>query len=189
MTGAEWIKTRFGTDRGAQLAHLSVVVFAFVSVIGFFAYAFKGIGKFAAVFLPWHLSPNEYALILVAITAIYVIKGGMISVVITEVMQFTILTIASIAIGIIAMMKVSPATLHRMVPAGWENLFFGWHLGLDWSTLLPAATAKIAQDGYELFGFFVMMLLFKGMLIRRPARRRTTICSACSPARIRARPR
>jgi Na+/proline symporter len=31
--------------------------------------------------------------------------------------------------------------------------------------LLPAATAKIAEDKYELFGFFVMMLLFKGVLI------------------------
>jgi Na+/proline symporter len=165
MTGAEWIKTRFGTGRGAQLSHLIVVIYAFVSIIGFFTYGFKGIGKFAATFLPFHLSPNQYALILVAITAIYVIKGGMISVVITEVVQFFILAIASFAVGIIAMMKVAPDTLHKVVPAGWDNLFFGWHLGLDWTTLLPAATAKIAADKYELFGFFVMMLLFKGILI------------------------
>jgi Na+/proline symporter len=165
MTGAEWIKTRFGTGRGAQLSHLIVVIYAFVSIIGFFSYGFKGIGKFAATFLPWHLSPNQYALILISITAIYVIKGGMISVVITEVVQFCILSIASFAVGIIAMMKVAPETLHRMVPAGWDNVFFGWHLGLDWSTLLPAANAKISQDGYGLFGFFVMMLFFKGVLI------------------------
>ena len=165
MTGAEWIKTRFGTGRGAQLSHLIVVIYAFISIIGFFSYGFKGIGKFAASFLPWHLTPNEYALILILITAIYVIKGGMISVVITEVVQFVILSIASFAVGIIAMLKVAPETLHRMVPAGWDNLFFGWHLNLDWSTLLPAATAKIASDGYGLFGFFVMMLFFKGVLI------------------------
>lgn len=165
MTGAEWIKTRFGTGRGAQLSHLIVVVYAFVSIVGFFSYGFKGVGKFAATFLPWHLSPNEYALMLVAITAIYVIKGGMISVVITEVVQFCILAIASFAVGIIAMFKVAPETLRRVVPAGWDNIMFGWHLGLDWSTLLPAANAKIAEDGYGLFGFFVMMLLFKGVLV------------------------
>ena len=165
MTGAEWIKTRFGAGRGAQLSHFIVVVYAFVSIIGFFSYGFKGIGKFAATFLPWHLTPNEYALILIAITAIYVIKGGMISVVITEVVQFCILAIASFAVGIIAMLRVAPGTLHRMVPAGWDNLFFGWHLNLDWSTLLPAASTKIARDGYGIFGFFVMMLLFKGVLI------------------------
>ena len=165
MTGAEWIKTRFGTGRGAQLSHFIVVIYAFVSIIGFFTYGFKGIGKFAATFLPWHLSPNVYALILIGITAIYVIKGGMISVVITEVIQFFILAIASFAVGIIAMMKVAPETLRRVVPAGWDNLFFGWHLNLDWSVLLPAATAKIAEDKYELLGFFIMMLLFKGILI------------------------
>ncbi|HKF46613.1 MAG TPA: sodium:solute symporter family protein [Terracidiphilus sp.] len=165
MTGAEWIRTRFGTGRGAQLSHLIVVIYAFVSIIGFFSYGFKGIGKFAATFLPWHLTPNQYALILIAITAIYVVKGGMISVVITDVVQFSILSIASFAVGIIAMMKVAPQALHRMVPAGWDNVFFGWHLDLDWSTLLPAAGAKIAQDGYGLFGFFVMMLFFKGVLI------------------------
>jgi Na+/proline symporter len=165
MTGAEWIKTRFGAGRGAQLSHLIVVVYAFVSIIGFFSYGFKGIGKFAATFLPWHLSPNQYALILIGITAIYVIKGGMISVVITEVVQFVILAIASFAVGIIAMMKVAPDTLHKWVPAGWDNLFFGWHLNLDWSTLLPAASTTIARDGYGLFGFFVMMLFFKGVLI------------------------
>jgi Na+/proline symporter len=142
-----------------------VVIYAFVSIIGFFSYAFKGIGKFAQTFLPWHLSANEYALILIAITAIYVIKGGMISVVITEVVQFFILSIASFAVGIIAMRKVAPEMLHRVVPAGWDNIFFGWHLGLDWSTLLPAATEKIHQDGYGLFGFFVIMLLFKGIPI------------------------
>jgi Na+/proline symporter len=165
MTGAEWIKTRFGTGPGAQAAHLIVVIYAFVSIIGFFTYAFKGIGKFAQTYLPWHLSANEYALILIAITAIYVIKGGMISVVITEVVQFFILSIASFAVGFIAMAKVSPEMFHRVVPAGWDNIFFGWHLNLDWSTLLPAATEKVHQDGYGLFGFFVMMLLFKGIPI------------------------
>jgi Na+/proline symporter len=171
MTGAEWIKTRFGTGRGAQMSHLIVVIYAFVSIIGFFTYAFKGIGKFAATYLPWHFSANPstnaniYALILISITAIYVVKGGMISVVITEVVQFFILSIASFAVGIIAMSKVAPDMLHRVVPAGWDNIFFGWHLNLDWSTLLPAATEKIHQDGYGLFGFFVVMLLFKGIPI------------------------
>jgi len=165
MTGAEWIQTRFGKGRGAQLSHIIVVVYAFVSIIGFFTYGFKGIGKFAVNFLPWHFTPNQYALILIAITTIYVIKGGMFSVVITEVIQFCILSIASFAVGIIAMMKVAPATLHKFVPAGWDQIFFGWNLDLDWSHLMPSATVQVADDGYGLFGFFVMMLAFKGVLI------------------------
>jgi Na+/proline symporter len=165
MTGAEWIKTRFGDNRGSRLSHLIVVIYALVSVIGFLTYAFKAIGKFATDFLPWHLSANEYALILMGITTFYVIKGGMFSVVITEVIQFCILSIASIAVGIIAMMRVKPEVLKNFIPAGWDNLFFGWHLGLDWSNLIVSVNAKIQQDGYELFGFFVMMLLFKGVFM------------------------
>ena len=175
MTGAEWLKTRFGTGRGAQLSHVIVIVYALICTLGFFSYGFKGIGKFTATFLDptfltlthqqWHPSPNMYALVLISITAIYVIKGGMISVVITEVVQFAILAIASFSVGIIAMIKVAPETLRKVVPAGWDSVFFGWHLNLDWSALIPSANAKIAQDGYGLFGFFVIMLLFKGVLI------------------------
>ncbi len=165
MTGADWIQTRFGKGRGAQLAHIIVVVYAFFGIIGFFSYGFKGIGKFAANFLPWSFTPNQYALMLIAITTVYVIKGGMFSVVITEVLQFCILSVASFAVGIIAMMKIAPGTLTKFVPAGWDSLFFGWHLNMDWSTLIPAANAKVAEDGYGLFGFFVMALLFKGVLI------------------------
>src|SRR5210317_1442292 len=32
MTGAEWIKFRFGTSRGANLAHVIVVLFAIINV-------------------------------------------------------------------------------------------------------------------------------------------------------------
>lgn len=164
-TGAEWITTRFGKGLGSRLSHLIVVIFALFSVIGFLTYGFKGIGKFAVDFLPWHLSPNQYALILMGITTFYVVKGGMFSVVITEVLQFALLSIASIAIGIIAIVRVSPEALRRAVPAGWDRIFFGWHLNLDWSTLIPAVNAKIQSDGYAIFGAFFMMMLFKGILI------------------------
>jgi len=165
MTGAEWITTRFGSGRGARLSHLIVVIYALVSVIGFLTYAFKGIGKFAVNFLPWQLSANQYALVLMGITTFYVVKGGMFSVVVTEVIQFCILSVASIAIGIIAISRVSPEMLHRVVPAGWDNLFFGWTLNLNWHGLIDSVNAKIAEDGYSLFGIFFMMLLFKGILI------------------------
>jgi len=76
MTGAEWIQTRFGKGRGAQLAHIIVVVYAFVSIIGFFSTDSRALARFAANFLPWSLTPNQYALVLIALTTIYVVKGG-----------------------------------------------------------------------------------------------------------------
>ena len=184
MTGAEWIKTRFGNGRGANLSHIIVVVFALISVIGFLSYGFKGIGKFAAAFLPPlvtspetlahypQINTNLYALILMAITTLYVVKGGMFSVVFTEVIQYGILTISSIAIGIIAMYHVSPEAINSVIPAGWKDMFFGLHLNLDWSTVTSHAAEKvnafnewIKTDGYSLFGIFFGMMLFKGFFV------------------------
>src|SRR5215475_5023083 len=93
LTGAEWIQTRFGRGLGANLAHLSVVLFALVNVVGMLAYLFKGVGKFATDFLPWHFdtvrtwvggdSPSDlvnycfadeniYAVIILGLTSLYV---------------------------------------------------------------------------------------------------------------------
>ena len=165
LTGAEWITTRFGTERGANLSHISVVIFALVSVVGFLAYAFQGIGKFSSVFLPWDLSPETYALIFMGITTIYVVMGGMFSVVLTEVIQFFVMTISSIIIGIIAFNQVSPEALDAVIPAGWKDIFFGWRLDLDWSGIMDSVNTKIMEDGWSLFTIFFMMVLFKGILI------------------------
>jgi len=165
MTGAEWIKTRFGNSKGAQLSHIVIVVFAIIGVIGFLAYGFKGSGKFFSTFLPWDWSPDVYALVIMSVTAIYVIKGGMYSVVLTEIIQFVIMTIAGIALGIIAMNQVSPETLNAFLPAGWKDILFGWHLNIDWSHILPDLNNKIANDEYSLFGFFFMIIVFKGFLV------------------------
>ncbi|HMQ61064.1 MAG TPA: Na+:solute symporter [Flavilitoribacter sp.] len=171
MTGAEWIQFRFGKARGANLSHIIVVAFALLNVLGFLAYGFIGIGKFAAVFISWKLSSDPYwneilyGLIITAVTTLYVVKGGMFSVVFTEVLQFLIMTVASIAIGIIAMSKVSPELLQSIVPDSWYNMFFGWKLDLDWSATLQSANQKISADGYSLFGIFFMMMLFKGVLL------------------------
>jgi len=164
LTGAEWIKTRFGRGTGANLAHISVVLFALINVIGMIAYAFKGIGKFAQILLPWSLSQNTYAFIILTITTIYVVKGGMYSVVLTEILQFTIMTIASITVGIIAIHHVSPDMIEAVVPKGWQNLSFGWNLDLNWSGMFDMVQASITKDGFSLFTVVMMLMLFKGVM-------------------------
>lgn len=170
MTGAEWIRFRFGDGAGARLAHLIVVVFALVNVLGFLAFGFVGIGKSAATFLPWTLAENPatneqlYGLIITAVTTVYVVKGGMFSVVFTEVLQFVIMTVACVWVGLLAMSAVPVETLQAVTPEGWGSLWFGLRLDLNWSELLPAANDKIAADGWELFGVFVGLMLMKGVL-------------------------
>ena len=141
-----------------------MVALAILSALGFLSYGFIGIGKFIEAFVPWSLIspympfelapehvPHFYGIVLTSIATLYVILGGMMSIVWTDVLQFTIMTVSCTIIGIIAMNKVDAASLSALVPDGWNNLFFGWELGLDWSNLMPSVNNKIASDGFSLF--------------------------------------
>jgi Na+/proline symporter len=105
-----------------------------------------------------------YAIILMSLTAIYAVKGGMFSVVITEVLQFFVLTIASLSIGILAIYTISPEQIQHVIPQGWATPLFGWHLNLDWTGILDSVNNKIVEDGYGLFGLFFIMVAFQGIL-------------------------
>jgi SSS family solute:Na+ symporter len=166
ITGAEWIKTRFGHDRGAVLSDISVVTFAIISTIGFLAYAFQGIGKFSQIFLPWELSANTYGIIIMSVASIYTIMGGLFAVLVTDVFQFFILTVVSFFIAYIAFTNVTREAILSAIPAGWDSLTFGWaSLNIDWSNLMPAINSRIATDGFSLAGIVLMMMLFKGVLV------------------------
>lgn len=177
LTGAEWIRMRFGDDLGGKLSHGIVVAFAVISVLGFLAYGFVGIGKFVHIFVPWeavsHLVPFDvrpervpyvYGIAFTAIATFYVMLGGMLSIVWADVLQFLIMTISAVIIAGLAMYYVSPDQLAAATPEGWSSPFFGWELGLDWSEIIPEVNDKIASDGYSLFALMTMMLLFSGFL-------------------------
>ena len=175
MTGAEWITFRFGSGKGAKLSHIIIVVFAVISVLGFIAYFFEGIGKYATEIMPWDLSAQfmgyeltsarGYALIICVLTSLYTVKGGMHSVVATEVMQFVVMTIGCIGVGIVAYNSVSIEQLNAVIPNGWKDLRFGWNLDLNWSeTPFPQVNEKIASDGFTLFGGLFVLMVLKGIL-------------------------
>jgi len=184
LTGAEWMYTRFGRNTGTELAYLSMVVYAIVSVVGFLSMAYIGIGKFTASFIPFEtlgisaaslpgkMSPADFfAVVVMLIAGLYCVVGGMYSVVMNDLIQFALIVIAAVIIGAIAMHTTSAQDILANVPAGWDRLFFGWRLDLDWSNHVPKLNDKlynpIAQggDGYSIFGLFVLMLFLKGVLV------------------------
>ena len=175
-TGAEWIRTRFGTGRGGVQSHWIVVAFALISCLGFLTYGFIGLGKFVEIFIPWEVvSPfipfdvapqyvaHVYGIIFTLFAMFYAILGGMNSIVWADVIQYTIMTISAVVIGVIAMNALTDHPL--LVPDGWMNPFFGARLEMDWSHIIPEVNKKIISDGYSLFGIFFSMMLFKGVLV------------------------
>ena len=176
-TGAEWLVTRFGmSGKGNKGSHIIVVVFALLGCFGFLAYGFVGLGKFIEIFIPWdyvkdyvpftvskEFVPHFFGIVFTLFAMFYSILGGMHSIVLGDVIKYVIMTIACISIAGIAMMHLHNGQNSLQVPAGWENPFFNWHLSLDWSSIVPDANKKINEDGFGLFGFFFMMMLFKGV--------------------------
>lgn len=174
-TGAEWLATRFGfKGKSVKGSHSIVVAFALIGCLGFLAYGFIGLGKFIEIFIPWNLvqpyipfdiAPQYvahfYGIVFTLFAVFYSVLGGMHSIVLGDLIKYIIMTIGCIAVAVIAMIHLKGNTLN--VPDGWNNPFFGWHLNLDWSGIVADANEKINSDGYSLFGFFFMMMLFKGV--------------------------
>src|SRR5690606_7243506 len=174
-TGAEWMTTRFGTDRKSSMAQWIIVIFAILSCLGFLAYGFIGLGKFVEIFIPWQYIqpyipfdvpaeyvPHVYGVVFTLVSVIYAIMGGMSSIVWADVIQYAIMTIAAIAIAVIAMNQLA---IHQLVvPKGWSDPFFGREMALDWSHIIPEVNEKIKSDQYEPFSSFFTLMLVKGVL-------------------------
>ncbi|MBV4358421.1 sodium:solute symporter family protein [Pinibacter aurantiacus] len=176
-TGAAWLKTRFGSvGSGIRGSHNVVVAFALLSCFGFLAYGFIGLGKFIEIFVPWQYVkayvpfdvaqqyvPHFYGIVFTLFAMFYSILGGMHSIVLGDVIKYAIMTVACLSIGVIAMIHLHKDGTQMSIPHGWTSPFFGWNLDLKWDDIVPAASKKIADDKFGLFGIFFMMMLFKGV--------------------------
>jgi len=173
MTGSEWILTRFGDKRAGRASHLIVAAFAIIAAIGFIAYFFEGVGKFMTIILPWDLtlqmgtsvllnSEQSYAFIIIFLTTIYTVKGGMFSVVATEVLQYGIMVVAGLLVVGYSFFAISDVEINSVITEEWRNVFFGWELETHWSDKYQAFNDLIDSEGFKMFGAFIGMTLFKG---------------------------
>jgi len=175
-TGAEWIGTRFGFNKGAKLSHIVVVIFALILCLGYLAYGFIGLGKFVEIFIPWEMVnnyvpfdvsadfiPHFYGIVFTLFAVFYSLLGGMSGIVWADVIQFAIMTIAALVIGYLGFTAIGENTLN--IPDGWMSPFFGWELNMDWTQIIPEVNNKIREDGFGLFTIFFMMMVFKGVLV------------------------
>jgi Na+/proline symporter len=172
MTAAEWMKTRFGSDAGGRLARTAYALMAVLTLASFIGYAYQGIGKFASVYIPleslaqytsspWlqnlftEHEPDVLAVTIIGITTLYVILGGLYSVVVTDVIQTIILTVGSIFIAYIAWSKLTPDLLTQL-PQGWTSLNVPWRIE-------ELAGTKNAE--FEFVGALVIGWVLKGLLL------------------------
>ena len=158
MTGAEWMLTRFGDGAQGVAARSAYALMAVVTMVGFVGYAFQGIGKFASVYID--LEPRTCALAIFAITTTYVLLGGLYSVVITDVIQTIILTVAAVVIMCVAHAEVTPQMISEHLPSDWKSLVPQWRLNAEQAAALPDNYRV-----YELYGALVIVWVMKGLLL------------------------
>ena len=174
MTGAEWMRIRFGDGVGGRLSHIIVVVFAVVEVMISIGVFFTGIGGLVAELLPnidiknangiVVNSATMYAIILCLLTTIYSIKGGIFSIVATEVLQFIILTISCFVVIYLGMTTVSTQDVSSFIPQGWLDFWPTKQINYNWPEKYQMLETESVKNGYKMIAGMVGLMVGKGMI-------------------------
>ena len=91
MTGAEWMKTRFGTGKAGDIARLSYTLFAILTISRAAWIQCDRDGKIRFD-LPAIFTPNQCAVLILGVTGLYVILGGFHGIVRVEIVQTIVLS-------------------------------------------------------------------------------------------------
>jgi len=156
MTGAEWMKTRFGPGRAGDLARLSYTLFAVLTISALLGYSAIGMGKFGSIFLPF--SPTMCAILILGVTGLYVVLGGFHGIVRVEIIQTIVLSAGAILFAVIGYSHFNAATFASKVPATWGDIIPSWR---------PETFQGLESGGtdYSLFGALVAVWVAKGLLL------------------------
>ncbi len=171
MTGAEWMKTRFGSGRAGDIARFSYTLFAILTITALLGYGAIGMGKFGSIFLhfePWVLgsgpdpftltSANICAFLILGVTGAYVVLGGFHGIVRVEIIQTIVLSVGAIIFAILGFSHFNNAEFAAKIPATWGDIMPSWR---------PDAFQGLVSGGtdYSLFGALVAVWVAKGMLL------------------------
>ena len=156
MTGAEWMKTRFGSGKAGDIARFSYTLFAILTICALLGYGAIGMGKFGSIFLPF--SPTTCAFLILGVTGAYVVLGGFHGIVRVEIVQTIVLSAGAIVFAIIGYTHFNSAEFASKIPAGWGDI---------WPSVRPEAFQGLVSGGtdYSLFGALVAVWVAKGLLL------------------------
>jgi Na+/proline symporter len=163
--------------RAGQVARSAYAILAVVTCVSFIGYAFQGIGKFAQVYIPAknlasylpfaaeyliEYKAHTLALLIFGLTTVYIVFGGLYGVVLTDMIQTVILTVAAILVGVIAYRNVTPAMLAANLPDRFASVEEFASLRPVWRLKQFAGTESAI---YHMFGAMAIAWVIKGLLL------------------------
>jgi solute:Na+ symporter, SSS family len=169
LTGAEWMRLRFGDGLGGKLSHLIVVVFAVIEVMLSIGMFFTGIGGLLAELLPsisliGLSSEFSYATIICVLTMLYSIKGGIHSIVATEVLQFFIMIVCCVLVLYLGMTTVEAEKVAQFLPHGWLDFWPQKEIAYTWPVSYEIIESETVNNGFKMIAGMVGLMLVKGMI-------------------------
>jgi SSS family solute:Na+ symporter len=155
MTGAEWMKTRFGDGKAGDIARLSYTLFAILTITALLGYGAIGMGKFGSIFLPF--SPFVCAVLILGVTGLYVVAGGFHGIVRVEILQTVVLSAGAIIFAVIGYSHFDAARFNALVPDSWFNIAP--------VSSIPELTNAAVGSEYAVFGALTAVWVLKGFLL------------------------
>src|SRR6266700_1928886 len=116
VTAVELMRIRFGEDRGGRMARTAGAILMVTFLIFSIGYAYAGLSKFMPVLIPG-VEPDTakmFAVLVMALTTLYVTMGGFAGVVLADVIQLALSSTAGIAIGVLVFFKLDAGSLKAL---------------------------------------------------------------------------
>ncbi|MCE0498375.1 MAG: hypothetical protein LV481_10570 [Methylacidiphilales bacterium] len=150
MTGAEWATYRFGADFSGEMVRLVSALIGIITTIGLLAYLVRGNTLFLAMVFP--VDPVWLTLGILGFASIYTILAGFYGVVLSDLVQGSIMIVGCIIVSMIAWAHVpSAAALNQAAAQVTGNQ--------SWIASAPAWHVTMPK-GYEAYQALEMVAFF-----------------------------
>jgi Na+/proline symporter len=156
VTAVELMRIRFGEDRGGRMARTAGAILMVTFLVFSIGYAYAGLSKFMPVLIPGvePATAKMLAVVVMALTTVYVTMGGFAGVVLADVIQLTLSSTAGIAIGVLVFFKLDAGAL--------ETLHTNFSLD---ATPRSVVHFPVGYESWNRFGYLCIYLAVSGLLL------------------------
>ena len=156
VTAVELMKIRFGEDQGGRMARTAGAILMVTFLVFSIGYAYAGLSKFMPVLIPG-VEPSTakmIAVLVMALTTVYVTMGGFAGVVLADVIQLALSSGAGIAIGVLVFLKLDASAVNAL------HTNFSLNASPKSTMVFPAG-----YESWNSFGYLCIYLAVSGLLL------------------------
>jgi SSS family solute:Na+ symporter len=156
ITGAEFLMFRFGNNAGGKFSRIAAAFVTIITTIASLGMFIKGVGLFVSMFVPY--TPEECAIVMVAIATVYTVLSGFYGVVYTDIFQSCVILIVVVVVGYMAFTAIPDFDAISALALKVTGTS-------DWTSYWPQIRTEMPIGGE--FKQYEMLMLFAGFYLLR----------------------